>query len=54
MSKKYIYDVFIGKKDKIVLQGHDLNDLYSFEQGSRNAGAKNNDKARWCRKNWGT
>ena len=39
-EQKNIYDVFIGKKDKIVLQGHDLNDLYSFEQGSRNAGAK--------------
>ena len=39
-EQKNIYDVFVGKKDKIVLQGHDLNDLYSFEYGSRNAGAK--------------
>lgn len=46
-EQKNIYEVFIGKKDKIILKGKDLNDLYSLEQGSRNTGAKkNNDKTR--------
>ena len=39
-EQKSVYDVFIGNKDKITLQGRDLNDLYSLEQGSRNAGAR--------------
>lgn len=39
-EQKSVYDVFVGNKDKITLQGRDLNDLYSLEQGSRNAGAR--------------
>lgn len=33
-------NVFVGNKDKVTLQGKDLNDLYMLERGSRNAGVK--------------
>ena len=39
-EQKDVYDVFIGNKDKVTLQGKDLNDLYMLERGSRNAGVK--------------
>ena len=39
-EQKDVYDVFIGNKDKMTLQGKDLNDLYMLERGSRNAGVK--------------
>ena len=32
--------MFVGKRDKVILQGKDLGDLYSLEQGGKNAGAK--------------
>ena len=39
-EQKDVYDVFVGNKDKVTLQGKDLNDLYMLERGSRNAGVK--------------
>jgi hypothetical protein len=39
-EQKSVYDVFVGKRDKVILQGKDLGDLYSLEQGGKNAGAK--------------
>ena len=39
-EQKDVYDVFIGNKDRMTLQGKDLNDLYMLERGSRNAGVK--------------
>ena len=39
-EQREIYDVFVGNKDKIILQGKDLNDLYSLQSGSRRGGAK--------------
>ena len=32
--------MFIGERDKVILQGKDLSDLYALEQGGKNAGAK--------------
>ena len=32
--------MFVGKRDKVILQGKDLSDLYALEQGGKNAGAK--------------
>lgn len=37
-SQKDIYDVIVGNKDKAILQGKDLNDIYTLEKGSRKAG----------------
>ena len=39
-EQKSVYDVFIGGRDKVILQGKDLSDLYALEQGGKNAGAK--------------
>ena len=39
-EQKSVYDVFIGERDKVILQGKDLSDLYALEQGGKNAGAK--------------
>ena len=39
-EQKSVYDVFVRKRDKVILQGKDLGDLYSLEQGGKNAGAK--------------
>ena len=39
-EQKDVYDVFVDNKDKVTLQGKDLNDLYMLERGSRNAGVK--------------
>lgn len=37
-SQRDIYDVIVGNKDKAILQGRDLNDIYTLEKGSRKAG----------------
>jgi len=39
-EQKSVYDVFVGERDKVILQGKDLSDLYALEQGGKNAGAK--------------
>ena len=39
-EQKEIYDVLIGDKEKAVLQGKDIKDIYTLEQGSRNIGAR--------------
>lgn len=39
-EQRGIYEVLSGQKDKIVLQGKDLSDLYTLENGSRTHGAR--------------
>lgn len=39
-EQKAVFEVLTGQKDKIILQGKNLNDLYILERGTRQGGAR--------------
>ena len=49
-EQKAVFEVLTGQKDKIILQGKNLNDLYILERGTRQGRRKALWVARWTRR----